>query len=41
MTWNLFDKSPVRTDIYIRETCDVFPLHFSRTSWVEDGPAPS
>lgn len=38
---HVFDKSPVRTDIYIRETCDVFPFHFGRASWVEDGPAPS
>ena len=27
--WKIFDESPARRDIYIRETgCDVFPLHF-------------
>ena len=37
--WKIFDESPARRDIYIRETtCDVFPLHFCKTRWVEDGP---
>ena len=36
--WKIFDESPARRDIYIRETsCDVFPLHFCKTRWVEDG----
>ena len=37
--WKIFDESPTRRDIYIRETgCDIFPLHFCKTRWVEDEP---
>ena len=37
--WKIFDESPARRDIYIRETgCDIFPLHFCKTRWVEDEP---
>ena len=37
--WKIFDESPVRRGIYIRETgCDIFPLHFCNTRWVEDEP---
>ena len=36
--WKIFDESPARRDIYIRETSsDVFPLHFCKTRRVEDG----
>ena len=35
--WNNFDESSARRDIYIRETCDVFPLLFCKTRWVEVG----
>ena len=38
-TWKIFDESPARRDIYIRETdCDIFPLHFWKSRWVEDEP---
>ena len=37
--WKISDESPTRRDIYIRETgCDIFPLHFCKTRWVEDEP---
>ena len=36
------DESPATRDIYIRKTgCDVFPLHFCKTRWVEDNPVPA
>ena len=32
-----FNESPARRDICITETgCDIFPLHFTKTIWVED-----
>ena len=35
--WKLFDESPARRDVYIKETgSEVFPLHFCKTRWVED-----
>ena len=35
--WKLFDESPARIDVYIKETgSEVFPLHFCKTGWVED-----
>ena len=38
--WKIFDESSTKRDIYIRETgCDIFPLHFCKTRWVEDEPA--
>ena len=37
--WKIFNESPARRDIYVRETdCDIFPLHFCKTRWVEDEP---
>ena len=37
--WKIFDESPARRDIYMRETTsDVFPLHFCKTRWVGDEP---
>ena len=37
--WKMFDESPARRDIYIRETdFDIFPLHFWKSRWVEDEP---
>ena len=33
----VFDESPARRDVYIKETgSEVFPLHFCKTRWVED-----
>ena len=29
--WKIFDELSARRDIYIRETCDVFPHHFFPT----------
>ena len=35
--WKLFDESPARRDVYIKETdSEVYPLHFCKTRWVED-----
>ena len=35
--WEIFNESPVRRDIYLRERlCEIFPLHFCKTRWVED-----
>ena len=35
--WKLFDESPARRDVYIKEIgSEVFPLHFCKTRWVED-----
>ena len=35
--WKLFDESPARRDVYIKETdSEVFPLHFCKTRWVEN-----
>ena len=35
--WKLFDESPARRDVYIKETgSEVFPLHFCKARWVED-----
>ena len=39
--WKIFDESPARRDVSIRETCDVFLLHFCKTSWVEHRPVAS
>ena len=37
--WKIFDGSPARRGNYIRESgCDIFPLHFCKTRWVEDEP---
>ena len=37
--WRLLYDSPARRDIYIKETmCDIWPLSFCGTRWVEDGP---
>ena len=37
--WKIFDESPARRDIYMRETsCDILPLHFCKTRWIEDEP---
>ena len=37
--WKISDEWPARRDIYIKETgCDIFPLHFCKTRWVEDEP---
>ena len=39
--WKIFDESPARRDVSIRETCDVFLLHFCKTRWVEHRPVAS
>ena len=37
--WKIFDESPTRRDIFIRETgCDIFTLHCWQIWWVEDEP---
>ena len=37
--WKIFDESPARRDIHIRETgCDIFPLHFSRPDGLRMNP---
>ena len=35
--WQIFDESPARKDMYLKEThCDIFSLHFCKTRWFED-----
>ena len=37
--WRLLYESPARRDIYIKETlCEIWPLSFCGTRWIEDGP---
>ena len=37
--WQNFHQSPARRDIYIKETkCEIFPLPFCKTRWIEDEP---
>ena len=39
---NILEESAAIRDIYIREASfDVFPLHFFKTRWVEEGPVTS